>query len=155
MVSYAMLHTFGFHAYNPLFTPATYSPGDPGLSSILDLSTELSFTVWSGMDAGKGKLEILGDASKVAVNELEMFIPLAQQYIAIYETQNDVRGVKLWRLVEKQLQDDFVLKNGVKFKKETRDSWEKLWHITTGGFEKSRKQGIVNPTVGKKTDFKF
>ncbi len=142
VTSRAMLLAFGFHAYHPVGTVSTYSPGSPGLSTILDVANDMSFTSWAGRDAGKSEVEIAADMVKVAAGRLEMFIPLSASFANTYEANNNVRGVRLWKRIEKELQDDYLVKNGVRFKKETRTSWEKFAHIAWGGFEKSRQEKI-------------
>ncbi len=144
---YAMLESLGFNAYHPAGTILQFSPGDPGFSAIFETAGEMSSIAHFGIERGDSTAKIVKDESIAAADRLSIFIPLADAIGNVYSANNDVQGAKLWKIIEKQLQDDYVVKNGVRFKKETRTEWEKFSLIAWGGFKKSRQE--KTQTFGK------
>ena len=72
---------------------------------------------------------------RVAVYNLEFFIPLCDVYLNYYENRNDVGGVRLWSLLKKKAYEEYYNRMGKRFNRSDRDFWEKVQHQIFGGAE--------------------
>jgi hypothetical protein len=104
-----------------------YSPLDPGISKITELIKDLQFMEQQG--AGWERyLALVG-------NEVEFVIPLADWYVDYYEAENDVKGVKFWKLLSTQAKSLFEEQYGIPWKNAERTAYQKILHTMLGGFE--------------------
>jgi hypothetical protein len=137
LVSSFFRRKLGREAYGPISTILHYTPFDPGASLIFDLTNDLQYTIDKMTDEGRSMKDIAKGVMAVLGGRFEMFFPLAQSYINYYEAKNDVKGVRLWRLILKTAEKQYQFKNRVKFPKEKRTRWEKAMHVLIGAYERS------------------
>lgn len=133
----------GKTAYGFLQNLTQYRPLGPGFGKIKDLMDDWSGIRYRGEQNGWTPQRTAEQLVSAASASLEMFIPFSDVMINIYETNNNVYGVRLYRLAKKMAMDEYGKKHGTKFRTTDRDMWEKIQHIVFGGAEKptTKKSG--------------
>ncbi len=130
----------GKKAYGFWSNLTQYRPLGPGFGKIKDLMDDWSGIKYRAEENGwnwKRTGEALFSAGSASV---EMFIPYCDVMINIYETNNDVYGVRAFRLAKKMAMDKYSKKKGKKFRTADRDTMEKFQHLVFGGAEKPKRQ---------------
>lgn len=126
----------GRDAYDPLDTATRYTPIAPGVSNLKETWDTVQ-EIQSRADNNNWSVAETANAlGSVLTGQLEHFIIGSDVYLNIYEANNDVRGVRVWTLVKKQLTDEYSRLHGKPFKKASRDTVESTRHIIFGGDEK-------------------
>ena len=137
----------GKSAYDIIDMTTQYTPVGPGAEAVrklLDKTSNISENRESRTPA-----ESAEKLAEAAIDAGAIFIPFADSVISAYESVNDVKGVRLYRLGKKAVLDAFEKEHGIKFNPANRETREWIQNSIFGGVDPEPLKDTVDPRDAK------
>jgi len=126
----------GKDAYDLWDVLTRYTPLAPGAAKVITVMGDIDKTQWQAKNENWPAKKTAERIVNIIGENIEEFIPGCDVYENIYESANDVRGVKVWRLVRKKLKEKYQNQHGRPFNAADRTTIQKFRHAFYGGDEK-------------------
>uniref|UniRef100_A0A6H1ZPI6 Uncharacterized protein n=1 Tax=viral metagenome TaxID=1070528 RepID=A0A6H1ZPI6_9ZZZZ len=135
----------GKKAYTLLST--LWTPLAPGLGKVKDVADDISSLVYQYSQSKLTEKQVIDRATALAVNNTEFFLIGCDAMINYYENNNNVRGVRLWRLAKKEVLSKYFNVKDFNFPKANRSFHEKIQHQLFGGAEEHSIKEMTIPEL--------
>jgi len=122
----------GYGAYNPVELIFGLSILSPGFAKVYEMMSESRMIISSGTQEGLSSKEIGLRLAKTGSMNLEIFLPMAEVSIDVFNAQHDTEGAHIWSIARYYAMDEWERMYGTSFKVRDRTLQEKIKLIAFG-----------------------